>query len=355
MTTLNGLTPWRHDLAGCLHADMASLLAFHGRVPLEVLGAAWEFFYRPGDVRREEYYFPCKPGTSLLASMAPHHPVRSVWHHPADAEQGWAQVREAVAGGRPVAVTVDNFELPFRPAYQDVHANHMILVHGFDEERGTVRVMDAVPPRFDGEIPLSRLAAARDSGNEIEHDRDMFFTDAPIANRWLDIEIDEDRFPAFDRAFVRRVIEANGRSFRAPQDLDAASALTGLAGQRTFLDGMAKRRAAGEDIRDELFVTSGVLLATTALHADWLAHAARGFDVPELAEAARQVERTAHHWSAVRILAARTRTSTSTSTSASTRTRTGPTTADQLVRRFDELMDDQQRALRELDRALTVL
>lgn len=341
MSTINALTPWRHELAGCLHASMGSLLDFHGKNPLEVLGAAWQFHYRPGDVRREEYYFPCRPDTSLLTSMAPHHPVASTWHHPADATEGWTQVRAKVAAGVPVAVAVDNFELPFRPAYQDVHANHMILVHGYDEERGTVRVMDTVPPRFDGEILLSQLSASRDSGNSIKHDRDMFFTDAPIANRWLEIDVDQDTFPAFDRPFVRQVIDANLTAFHSPQDPNGDTSLNGLAGQRTFLDDVAKRHAAGEDICDELFVTAGVLLATTALHADWLVHAAKLLDVPELAEAARQVERTAHHWSAVRILAARTRT--------------GQTSTEQLTRRFDDLMDDHRRALRELATALTAV
>lgn len=339
-TTITGVTPWRHDLAGCLHACMATLLDFHGKDPLEVLGASWGFSYRLGDVRREEYYFPCRTGTSLLESMAPHHPVRSVWHHPDDARDGWLQVRDAVAAGQPVAVAVDNHELPFRPAYQDVHANHLIIVHGFDEQRGVVRVMDTVPPRFDGEIPLSQLSASRDSDNGISHDRDMFFTDAPIANRWLTVEVDQAAFPVFDRDFVTQVIESNIDSFRAAPSLDTGE-LCGLAGQRDFLAGTAKRYAAGEDVCDELFVTAGVLLATTALHADWLSHAAGRFGVPELAEAARRVERTAHHWSAVRILAARTRT--------------GGTAAGQLTRRFDDLMDDQRRALRALDHALTTL
>src|SRR6266536_2832115 len=91
-----GLAPpraWRHELAGCLHACMATLLGFQGVEPLEALGAGWGFYYRPGDVRREEYYFPCRPGTSLLENLAPYHPVASRWHRPRDAAEGWAQVR----------------------------------------------------------------------------------------------------------------------------------------------------------------------------------------------------------------------------------------------------------------------
>ncbi|MFF8955196.1 BtrH N-terminal domain-containing protein [Streptomyces sp. NPDC014894] len=332
---------WRHDLAGCLHTCMAGLLDFHGHDPLEVLGAAWQFAYTPGDVRREEYYFPCPPGRSLLSSMAPYHPVSSTWHRPASAEEGWAQVRARVDAGTPVAVAVDNFELPFRPAYRDVHANHLILVHGYDDARGTVAVSDPVPPRFAGDIRQSELTASRSSGNAVQHDRDMFFTDAPIAGRWLDIDVSTDAFPVFDRPFVRHVIETNIHGFEAPPDPAVAPLLHGLAGQQIFLDDMTGRYGRGETVVDELFVLAGVQLATSALHADWLAHGARTFGVPELGEAARRVERTAHHWSAIRILAARTRT--------------GHTAAVQLGRRFDDLMSDHRRSLRDLRHALASL
>src|SRR6185437_8893655 len=158
-----------------------------GFAPLEVLGSGWDFYYRPGDLRPEEYYFPCPDGRSLLASLAPRHPIGSRWRWPADAEQGWQQVREQVAAGIPVAVAVDNFELPFRPAYQDVHSNHLVIVRGFDDERQTVSVLDAIPPFFAGELPLAVLTAARNSPNRSVHARDMFFADDPIGNRWLQL------------------------------------------------------------------------------------------------------------------------------------------------------------------------
>ena len=114
-----------------------------------------------GDVRSEEYYFPRPANRSLLASLAPHHPIDSRWRWPDDAEQGWLQVREQVAAGTPVAVAVDNFEVPFRPAYQDVHSNHLVIVHGFDDERETVSVLDAIPPFFDGKLSIPTLTKAR--------------------------------------------------------------------------------------------------------------------------------------------------------------------------------------------------
>jgi hypothetical protein len=336
--TLVPVRAWRHELAGCLHACMATLLASHGVDPLEALGAGWGFYYRPGDVRREEYYFPCRPGVSLLESLAPHHPVRSRWRQPDDAAEGWIQVRERLRAGEPVAVAVDNFHLPFRPAYRDVHTNHMIMVHGFDDRQGTVQVLDAVPPSFEGAITVEQLTAARDSSNPVRHDRDMFFTDNPIANRWLEVEVAHEHLPSFDRAAVRGAIEANLAGFGAAV---SPGAWEGHDGQAGFLNDVVERLAAGGEIADELFVLAGAVLAVSALHADWLVLVGRCFDLPAFVELGRRVERVAHHWTAIRIMAARSRW--------------GQTTAAQLSRRCRTLSAEQELVLAELEHSLTAV
>lgn len=323
---LADVRPWRHDLAGCLHACAATLLGFHGVPPLDALGAAWGFYYPPADYRQEEYYFPCPPGRSLLESLAPSHPVWSRWHQPAGAAEGWDQVRARVAAGGPVAVAVDNFHLPFRPAYHDVHANHLIVVYGFDDERGSVRVLDTVPPRFDGDIRIAELTAARDSGNRAVHDRDMFFADRPIGNRWL--EIGAGPVPPPGRRRVRDHLRRNVSGFAG------SGPHQGLAGLRDFLSGVEDRLAAGVQVADELFIVAGTALATSALHADWLTQAGRAFGEPGWTELGRQVERIAHHWTAVRIMAALTRS--------------GAVPADRLRRRHRALLDDQERVLAEM-------
>ncbi|MGP3983824.1 BtrH N-terminal domain-containing protein [Streptomyces sp. KR80] len=337
---LENVRPWRHDLGGCLHGCLATLLEHRGIPALPVLGAAWTFRHFPDGVRREEYYYPCASGESLLGALAPYHPVRSRWHRPADAAAGRREVWEAVAGGTPVAVAVDNYHLPFRPAYQDVHSNHLVVVHGFDEARGTVRVLDAVPPAFHGDIRIEELTAARDSGNELVHERDMFFTGVRIGNRWLSLELDAEPgdFPVLDRAEAARIIGLNLAHFAQPATGDAYA---GLAGLQAFLEDTVKRLGAGEDIRDELFVASGAVLAGTAVHADWLAHAGRTLDAPGLVEQARAVDRMAHHWSAVRIMAALTRD--------------GGLDAQRLARRVHALLQDQESVLVALEQERAAL
>lgn len=328
---LPGIRSWRHDLTHCLHTTMGVLLGFHGLDPLQVLGSGWGFQYAPGDVRREEYYFPCG-NRCLLSSLAPHHSLSSRWHEPADAEQGWAQVRAAVAAGAPVAVAVDNFYLPFRPAYRDVHTNHLLAVYGFDDERRLVYVADPVPPRFTGPIRIETLTAARDSANPIEHSRDLFFTANPLANRWLSISVDGPQPPA-DVDFVRAALRANLDGFDQPPGDGAA--LRGLAGLREFLAGWLPLIVQGPHRIDEVFIVAGAILAITGLHAEFLADAARRLDRPALAELGREVDRVAHHWSALRIAVATARDDP------------GPA-VPALRSRADSLLADQERVLRHM-------
>lgn len=331
---LTNVHPWRHDLAGCLHACAATLLRYYGVPPLDALGAAWGFYYPPDDYRPEEYYFPRQPGRSLVGSLAPYHGAWSMWHHPADATEGWDQVRAQVAADRPVAVAVDSFYLPFRPAYHDAHANHLIVVFGFDDERGTVRVLDAIPPRFDGDISIAELIAARDSGNHGAHDRDMFFANQPIGNRWLEVRADRTERPSRTRA--REHLHRNVSAFAGSRSRPGARAdpYLGMAGLRAFLGAAERRLAAGGQVADELFIVAGTALATSALHADWLTRNGRAFGEPRWTELGRQVERIAHHWTSIQIMAALSRS--------------GSVSADRLRRRNRALLDDMDRVLSEM-------
>ncbi|CAL9628231.1 hypothetical protein SUDANB15_05992 [Streptomyces sp. enrichment culture] len=297
---LDGIRPWRHELGHCLHTTAGVLLAQRGAEPVEVLGAAWGFHY-PGDLRREEYYLPGF-ADSLFSGLAPYHGITSRWHTPADAGQGWRQVRAELIAGRPVAVAADNFHLPFRPAYRDVHTNHLLVVHGFDDERAEVLVTDPVPPAFQGAITLDAFTAARDSGNPVRHDRDLFFTANPIGNRWLRVDHPAE-LPAFAPDFVRRAVTANLRGLTEPDD----AATSGLAGLRGFLAGAWERLPDAEEVVDEVFIVAGPVLAVTGLHAAFLERAGRRFGDSRLLELSRLVDTVAHHWSALRIAVATAR------------------------------------------------
>ncbi|HZO74141.1 MAG TPA: BtrH N-terminal domain-containing protein [Ktedonobacteraceae bacterium] len=291
---------WHHDLCSCLQCCMASVMHYYGRDPILTLGAVWDFYYSPEDLRKEEFYSPCR-WSGLAESLLPYHPVTSRWHQPDDPEVGWLQVKEVVQNGSPVIVAVDNFYLPFRPAYQDIHAGHLILVYGFDEETDQVYVLDSMPPAFIGPIALTDLKASRSSLNPAD-ERDYFFSNAPVANRWLELNI-EAPFPQFTEKWVMDVINANLRRFTTPCDGSALSGMSGLARYFDLLD-QNMANPAGHHALEELYVLGWSIQAATALHADFLMQVGKQLNWPRLGSIGRQVAHLAHHWTALRMLGA---------------------------------------------------
>lgn len=286
---------------GCLHTAIGSVLAYHGFDPLLTLGASWDFYYRPDELFHAEYYYPLRrPG--LVETLAPFHPVSSTWREPPDDRAAWEEVRAWIAGGEPAVVAVDNFFVPFRPAFGDVHSAHLVVVYGFDDEAGTVDVLDAVPPAFDGRIPLNDLCRARSSGNAQAHERDRFFAGTPIERRWLEIRFHGER-PELSREWFANVMATNLRGFGAPYDGPGYSGLDGL---RAYLGALLARVEAGDrEALEELFAVGGTVLDNTGLHGDFLGEAGRRLRLHRVVEVGRRVDRLAHHLTAMRIHAAK--------------------------------------------------
>ena len=324
---------WRHELGGCLHSTLAHLLTAEGIDPNRTLGASWSFQYRDGDARAEDYYFPARGDESLVEAVAPRAGAVSRWFQPGSEGPAWNDIADELAENHLVAVAVDNFHLPFRPAYRDVHANHLLTVTSLDLHKGIVEILDPVPPAFRGPIKLADLAAARGSRNQAVHDRDMFFTDRPINNSWFSVRRVSEPL-AWTHPSVREAVAADVAAYRQPSP---SGAFRGLAGVKEFLRTATHRLGMGIGIADELFVVAGTALAASAVHADWLRRAALDFNAPALSEAARTVDRVAHHWSAIRILAALSRQDT--------------TVRYRLEKRLDDMMLDYEHALGALLRA----
>jgi hypothetical protein len=296
------ITLWCRDLISCLQATVATVLAHHGQDPLGTLGAAWEFLYKPGDVTAEEFYFPCRQ-PDLARSLCPHHPVRSAWRRPADGERPLAELERAVAAGRLPIAAVDNYHLPFRPAFHDVHAAHLVVVYGIDLQRGEVHLSDAMPPAFQGPIPVADFERSWGSLNPDDH-QDAFFSGARIGCRWLLVEL-EGRFPPMDAAWLRRVLAANLAGFVAAPRGGDPTGWAGLAGLRVFSDQLVGRARAGEArALEELYVLGWGLQAQASLHGELLRTRGGEWDLPALREAGRAVEAVAHAWTGLRITGA---------------------------------------------------
>jgi hypothetical protein len=292
---------WYRDLISCLQATFGSLLARAGADPLAVLGASWRFLHLPGDVRSEEFYYPCpanESGPDLGAALAPHHELHSRWWQPADEDDLFWEIREALADDRPVIAAVDNFHLPFRPAYGDVHAAHLVVVYGLDEVRGLVYVSDAMPPAFRGAVPIEAFLRSWGSTNPTDV-QDAFFSDSRIGRRCLDVRLDAPPPPLTPEllgGFLRTDVDAF---------TTATSARTGLAGFDEFSGELIDRCRAGDatGLR-ELYPFGWGMQAQASLHGELLRRCGRDWGDPALAGAGRAVEAVAHAWTGLRITGA---------------------------------------------------
>jgi Butirosin biosynthesis protein H, N-terminal len=337
-TVLTPMSFWFHDLASCLHDCIGTVLLYHGKDPILTLGASWEFHCSPRDLSYEEFYYPSSR-PSLAESLMPFHPVRSAWHRSDDAEAAWEAVKAAVGAGQPVIVAEDNFYIPFRPAFGDVHAAHLLVMYGFDEEAGQVYLLDSTPPTFQGAIGVHDFLAARGSTVPREGENDYFYSGTPIANRWLRLEIDAG-FPELTRVWVSEVIAANLRRFR---ETVSGEAFSGLDGLRRYLRGVCERAGGAEGGRalEELHVVAYAYQAEVALHAEFLMAAGRRLGWHGLAEVGRQVDLLAGSWTGLRMLGGHGFVE-------------GLDVVDRVALRAAQLVLDQERVLDRLKRTITL-
>lgn len=291
---------WTRDLGSCLHATLATVLLHAGHDPVTVLGAPWEFRRRPGAWSSEEYYFFAEPD-SLARRLALFHPFESTWHRSED--RGLDELHDALAAGVLPIAAVDNFYLPFRPAFHDVHAAHLLVVYGITASE--VFVSDAQPPAFQGPIPIADFLASWGSLNPPD-DADVFFSASPSGRRWLRAVMREP-VPEPDLNWLGHVIRGNLARYRQESPADTQ---TGVAGLRRYLDELCSHSPgtdAAAEALSELYVISWNIQAQAGLHAEFLRRQAMRWDIRELAEAAAAVDAVAHGWTGVRMTGAHAR------------------------------------------------
>jgi hypothetical protein len=292
---------WCRDLISCLQATFATVLRHAGHEPLDVLGAHWEFRHRPGDVRSEEFYYPCRVPGDLAASLAPHHPVSSAWAEPPPDGDPLDCLAGIVADGQLGVAAVDNFYLPFRPAFGDVHAAHLVVVYGVDQDRGQVLVSDAMPPAFRGPVGTADFLRAWSSVNPTDI-QDVFFSNTRIGRRFMTLTVG-DPFPQLDRALLRRVLAANLAGFCS--GAGAGGDWVGLAGLERFTASLAEACRRGDrGALADCYPFGWGMQAQASLHAELLRDKGRDWDLPALREAGRLVEAAAHAWTGLRMTAA---------------------------------------------------
>ena len=328
---------WYRDPLSCLQSTLAAIVLHEGGDPLEVLGPSFEFLYRPGDVTPEEFYFPCRFPDDLARSVAPYSPLRSRWWQAPDDGDPLGGLAARIAGGELPIAAVDNYYLPFRPAFHDVHAAHLVVVYAIDESRHEVSVSDAQPPAFRGEIDADDFLRSWTSANPPDA-QDAFFSDARIDRRCLSVRLEEPLRP-LDRERLGEALRANAERFAADDDIG----WNGLPGLERYVDELVGRaRAAERRPLEELYALGWGLQAQAYLHGELLRSRGLEWAVPELREAGRAAGAVAHAWTGLRITCAHGLAAPEEA-------------ARDLRRHGDRLRRAYEEALASLDEAVTAL
>jgi hypothetical protein len=282
---------WYDDLCGCLQVDVAHILATCGWDASQALGTGWRFTWNSDSWEPVEYFHPD------LSAFGLHHPLELVWHAPGSAEAAREELTAALAGGAPPIVAVDNYHLPFRPAYHDVHAGHLVIVEDYDPGANACTVLDPMPPSFHGTIAAEVLDRARGSANP-DDGSDLFFAGSSPAWRWLEVRVLAEQ-PELTWEWLRGRLADNLWAFREGGPDEGLAALSELL---TALPGRVG--LAGDRPLRELYAAGWPAQAEASMHARFLTRAARRLDRPALAEAARAVDLVAHAWTGIRVAAA---------------------------------------------------
>lgn len=285
---------WYDDRCSCLQVDVALAVAAAGWEPVQALGTGWRYF-AADRVEHVEFFHP--RADTLRSGMLIYHPAVLEWRYPADPADAHEQILEALSSGIRPIVAVDNFHLPFRPAFGDVHAAHLVVVEGYDPVARGYPVHDPMPPAFRGVLPRAVLERARGSANP-DLGSAAFFAGAAPALRWLRVEVLGPQ-PALTWPWLAETIRGNLAAMPPSSPDEGPGAL------RALLDTLPGRvAAAGAEPLRELYVAGWPAQAEAGIHARLLCRAARQLGRPRLAEAARAVELVASGWTGVRIAAA---------------------------------------------------
>lgn len=284
---------WYDDLGSCLQIDIGYVLERSGWDPLQALATGWRYLSPDGPVEPVEYYHPA--GDRIDQHLCLHHPVSIGWHRPSGPEDAHDQLMNALAAGISPITAVNNYHLPFRPAYHDVHAAHLVVVNGYDQQDDTYLVVDPMPPAFVGPLPRAVLEQAR-AEISVDDESDPFFAGSRPSWRWIEVRATGLQ-PDLDWPWLLDAVRGNLSALRRDDQ--------GLAALARQLDELpAHPGDADPKALREIYVFGWPAQAEASLHAAFLARAARRLGRPDLAEAARLVDLVAHCWTGLRVAAA---------------------------------------------------
>jgi hypothetical protein len=300
----NGVTgtypQWYEDPLSCLQTTLGSILMEHGLRPVDVLGLACEFAFAPDDVMCEEFYRPAQSSRGVASDLCPYHDVESTWTTGSDEDD----LIDLIEAHSSVIVAVDNYHLPFRPAFHDVHAAHLVVVPGWRRTaNGAVEfyVSDAQPPGFQGWLSAEHLVSSWTSGNPSDT-QDVFFSSREIGGRVLTTKV-RSQPDEFTTGQAAHALQGNLDRWATGAAGPSDRVWTGRAGLRRFVERLQESCGDPTELRSA-YTFGWAMQAQAFLHGRWAQEFAHRSKQAHLLEVAASADRVVSAWSNVRLLSA---------------------------------------------------
>ena len=275
----------------CVYVVLDSLLRFHGHEPTVACFSNWDFVYR-----RDGGRFAIDGRSIPLPKILGAFGVGLFNRSADDVETAWKAVRALIDTDTPVAVSLDVFPLARSGLYPRLrHADHQYIAAGYDDEAGTVHLIDPSPWQPSArDLPLGLFLASWDMSEF-----------SGVGNRynwtWLKAPAQPPHLaPGPVQALLRR-------------NLRSMSATSGQAGLALGLEGIERlaedaggwARYEEPRLRRHLRRCAELLLEIAVLregHGHFLGHLGRLFYRPGLAGLGGDLESISQGWFVVKSL-----------------------------------------------------
>ena len=275
----------------CVHVVLDSLLRYYHCEPSVPAFYNWDFFYFRGES------FSIQSRAKSLFEMLREFSIEPFIYTSNDGRNAWHKIKRLLDIDTPVAISLDVFPLARAGLYpRQRHADHQNIVVGYDDEAGTVHLVDPSPWQPSArDIPLELFFSCWDtsalSGRE-QH---------PFGWCWLDVPA---RRPALSPRHVYTILQRNFRSMSATSK--KTNCVPGIAGiEQLAKDSVTWAGYAKPALKAHLGQCTELLL-DVALHREghgmFLRHASQVCNLPSLAILGREFETISQSWFVVKNL-----------------------------------------------------
>ena len=290
---IDGVPFCTHRRYNCVYVVLDSLLRFYECEPSVPCFSQWDFIYCREEGQRFNIQGRVAPLPETLKAFGIAPSVRSA----DDGESAWDEVKRLIDADTPVAISIDVFPLAQAGLYPRLrHSDHQYIATGYDDEAGSVHLIDPSPWQPSARsIPLELFLASWDMKAIVSEGEGRY--------NWSWLEVPRRRLALRPEA-ARALLQRNLLSMSASSG--QANLAVGLEGiEQLTEDAGAWTEYEKPLLKAHLGRCAELLLEIALLregHSRFLHHAAEVCQLPRLNGLSREFESISQGWFVVKNL-----------------------------------------------------